>query len=66
VGINKKLRKYLEDFQNEQNEYKSYHTVLIRDKKPEEIIKSITENIGIEDTKQIMHRWKRITNPVLK
>jgi putative transposase len=59
VGINVKLRKYLEEFAKEQYEYKSYRTVLFRDKKPEEIISKLAEKFGIQDPKEIMHRWKR-------
>jgi putative transposase len=59
TGINTKLRKYLEEFQKEQFVYKSYRTVLLRDRKPEEIINKIAERFGIKDNKEIMHRWKR-------
>jgi len=59
--LDTKLRKYLEDFNNEQYEYRSYRTVLLRDKKPEEVIEKIAAKFGIEDTREIMHRWKRST-----
>ena len=59
AGINIKLKKYLEEFKKEQFTYKSYRTVLLRDKKPEEIINKIAERFEIKDTKEIMHRWKR-------
>ena len=59
VGTNTKLKKYLEEFDKEQYEYKKYRTVLIRDKKPEAIIQKIACKLGIEDTREIMHRWKR-------
>lgn len=59
TGINVKLREYLEEFKKEQFSYKSYRTVLLRDKKPEEIINKIAEKFGMKDTKEIMHRWKR-------
>lgn len=59
TGINMKLKKYLEEFMKEQFEYKSYRTVLLRNRKPEEIINKIAERFGIKDTKEIMHRWKR-------
>jgi putative transposase len=59
AGINTKLKKYLEEFDKEQHEYRSYRTVLLRDKNPEEIIKIIAEKYGIKDPKEIMHRWKR-------
>ena len=59
IGINKKLKAYLDDFKNEQYEYKSYRKVVLRDKKPEEIIKLIADKLGIQDTEVLMHRWKR-------
>ena len=59
TGINIKLKKYLEEFKKEQFVYKSYRTVLLRDRKPEEIINKIAEIFGIKDTNEIMHRWKR-------
>jgi putative transposase len=59
TGINVKLRKYLEEFEKEQFTYKSYRTVFLRDKMPEEIINKIAERFGNKDTKEIMHKWKR-------
>jgi putative transposase len=59
TGINKKLRQYLEEFINEQYEKKSYREVILRDRKPEEIIKKIAEIYGIEDILELKHRWKR-------
>jgi putative transposase len=59
IGINKKLKEYLDEFNKEQYEYKSYRKVILRDKKPEDIIKLIAERLGIEDTEILMHRWKR-------
>ncbi|MDP4094288.1 MAG: hypothetical protein Q8920_13110 [Bacillota bacterium] len=52
---------YLEEFQNEQYEYRSYKIVLLRDKKPEEIIKLIDNKLGIKDTNELMYKWKRKT-----
>lgn len=59
AGTNKELREYIEEFNKEQYEYKSYRTVLLRDRKPEEIIEAIAKKLGITDTKEMMHRWKR-------
>jgi putative transposase len=59
MGINKKLREYLDEFNKEQYEYKSYRKVILRDKKPEEVISLIAEKLGIEDINILMHRWKR-------
>jgi putative transposase len=59
IGINKKLREYLNEFNKEQYEYKSYRKVILRDKKPDEIIKLIAEKLGVEDINILMHRWKR-------
>jgi REP element-mobilizing transposase RayT len=61
IGTNTELRKYLEEFEKEQFEYKTYRTVLLRNKKPDEIIKAIAEKLGVQDTREIMHRWKRST-----
>lgn len=61
LGINVKLRKYLEEFQKEQYEYKSYRKVVLRNKNPEEVIKAIAEKFGIDNTCELMHRWKRRT-----
>jgi putative transposase len=61
MGINKKLKQYLEEFKKEQYEYKSHRQVLLRDKKPYEVIKIIAEKFGVKDTSQIMHKWKRKT-----
>jgi len=59
IGINNKLREYLDEFHKEQYEYKSYRKVILRDKKPEEVIKLIAEKLGIEDINILTHRWKR-------
>jgi putative transposase len=59
IGINSKLREYLEAFEKEQYEYRSYRKVILRDKKPEDVIKLIAEKLGIEDINILMHRWKR-------
>jgi putative transposase len=59
IGINKKLKQYLEEFKNEQYEYKSYRKVILRDKKPEDVIKLIAETLGMEDISILMNRWKR-------
>jgi putative transposase len=61
TGINTKLKQYLAKFRSEQYEYKPYRQILLRDKKPEEIIKLIAEKFGITDTSQMMFRWKRKT-----
>jgi putative transposase len=61
TGINKKLKQYLEEFKKEQYEYKSYRQVILRDKKPDDVIKIIAEKFGIKDISQMMHRWKRKT-----
>lgn len=61
IGINKKLKAYLDEFKKEQYEYKSYREVILRDRKPEEIIKLISDKYGIKDTIEMMHRWKRNT-----
>ena len=59
IGINRKLRAYLDEFNEEQYEYRSYRKVISRDKMPEEVIKLIAEKLGIEDVNILMHRWKR-------
>ena len=59
IGINKKLREYLDEFNKEQYEYISHRRIILRDKKPEEVIKLISEKLGIEDISILMHRWKR-------
>ena len=59
LGINRKLQEYLNEFNNEQSEYKSYRKIILRDKKPEDVIKLIAEKLGIEDIGILMHRWKR-------
>lgn len=59
IGINVKLRKYLEDFQKEQYEYRSYREVLLREKNPDEVIKRIAEKYGINNDYEVMHKWKR-------
>jgi hypothetical protein len=59
VGINQKLKQYLNEFRNEQNEYGSYRKVLLRDKMPEEAIRKIADKLKIEDINEIMLRWKR-------
>ena len=59
IGINKKLLEYLDEFNKEQYEYKSYRKVILRDKKPEEVIRLIAEKLEIEDINILMHRWKR-------
>jgi putative transposase len=61
VGINRKLREYLDAFKKEQYEYKSYREVILRDKKPEEVIKTIAKEFGINDITELNHRWKRNT-----
>ena len=61
TGINKMLKQYLEEFKKEQLEYKPYRNILLRDKKPLEVIKLIAQKLGIEDENTIMHRWKRST-----
>jgi hypothetical protein len=58
-GIDNKLNKYLDEFRKEQYSYKSYRTVLLRDRKPEEVIAKIAEKMGISDTAEVMQRWKR-------
>lgn len=60
-GTKKKLKEYLEEFWKEQNQYRSYRQVIIRDKKPEEIVKLISEKFEIRDNTELMHRWKRRT-----
>jgi putative transposase len=59
IGINRKLKAYLADFIKEQYEFKSYRQVILRDKKPDEVIKIIAEKLGIEDIDVLMHKWKR-------
>ena len=59
LGINKKLKEYLDEFNKEQYEYKSYRNIILRDKKPEEVIKLIAEKLGINDINILKHRWKR-------
>lgn len=61
IGINNKLKQYLDEFKKEEYEYKSYRHVLLRDKKPEELIRLIAEKLEINDISQLMHRWKRKT-----
>lgn len=60
-GTSKKLKEYLEEFWNEQYQYKSYREIILRDKDPEEIINIISEKFGIQCKTEIMHRWKRRT-----
>ncbi len=59
VGINSKLKGYIEEFMKEQYEYKSYREVIMRDMNPEELIKKIAEKLNIEDIDTLSHRWKR-------
>lgn len=59
IGINKKLKEYLEEFRNEQYEYRPYREVIYRNKNPEEIIKYFAEKYGVADINEMMHRWKR-------
>ena len=61
IGINKKLRQYLEEFNKEQLEYRPGRNILLRDKNPGEVIKLIGVELGIEDEDSIMIRWKRGT-----
>ena len=61
IGINKKLKEYLDEFLKEQYDYKSFREIIFRDIKPEEVIKAIAQKFGIEDSSEIMHRWKRKT-----
>lgn len=61
IGINRKLREYLDAFKKEQTEYKSYRQVLLRDKSPEDIIMIISEKYRIKDKSEMMRRWKRST-----
>jgi putative transposase len=58
IGVNKNLKEYLDEFQEEQYEYKSYRVVLLRDKNPEEIIRIIANKYKIKDVNEMMHRWK--------
>lgn len=59
TGINQKLKEYLDEFQKEQFEYKPYREIMLRDMKPEEVIRAIAQKLGIEDIGEIRHRWKR-------
>ena len=59
VGIDMKLRAYLEEFTREQYEYKPYREVVVRDKKPEEVIRFIAKKFGIASTEKMMQRWRR-------
>ena len=59
IGINKKLRQYLEEFDKEQLEYRPGRSILLRHKIPGEVIKLIAGKLGIEDEDSIMLRWKR-------
>lgn len=59
VGINQKLREYLDEFQKEQYEYKPYREIILRDMKPEEAIKTIAQRLGIKDVEELRHRWRR-------
>jgi putative transposase len=61
AGINRKLKQYLDEFRKEQYEYKSYREVILRDKRPEEIISILAEKYKIKDISGLMHRWKRRT-----
>lgn len=57
----KKLKEYMEEFREEQYEYRSYREVIVREKKPEEVIRVIMDRYGMGETTQIMRRWKRRT-----
>jgi putative transposase len=59
TGLNTKQAKYIAEFQKEQYEYQSHRETIVRDKDPEEVIKTVAGKLGIEDTSEIMHRWKR-------
>lgn len=59
IGINRKLKEYLDEFLREQYEYKSNRKVILRDKKPEDIIELVAKRLGIEDVNILSHRWKR-------
>lgn len=61
IGINKKLKEYLDEFMKEQYEYKSFREIILRDIEPKEVIKRIAQIFGIEDSSEIMHKWKRKT-----
>ena len=61
IGINMKLKEYLDEFLKEQYEYKSSRSVFLRDIKPEELIAKIAVKLGIENTIEIMQKWKRST-----
>lgn len=56
---NKLLKEYLESFIKEQFSYTSHREILLRDKKPEEIVEGIAKKLGIENIEEIMHKWKR-------
>lgn len=58
--LNNKLNKYMNEFNKEQYQYKSYRKVLLRDKSPDKIVKLIAERYGLKNIKdEIMQRWKR-------
>ena len=59
VGIDMKLKAYLEEFSKEQYTYKSYREIILRDKKPEEVINFIARRFGMSETKGMMDKWKR-------
>ena len=59
IRTNEKLIQYLEEFKNEQIEYRSYRSILLRNKNPQEVITLIAQKLGIDDVNIIMHKWKR-------
>lgn len=61
MDTNINLRKYLEEFQKEQFEYKSHREIILRNKKPEEVIKYISQKFEISDSIELTHRWRRST-----
>lgn len=61
IGIDRKLIEYLDEFKKEQFEYKPYRNIIIRDKKPEEVIRLIAVKLGIDYEDVLMQRWKRKT-----
>lgn len=60
-GSKIKLREYLIAFVKEQHEYKPHKHVILRDKKPDEIVKIIAQKLGFESTEGLLNRWRRKT-----
>jgi hypothetical protein len=59
MGTKIKLIKYAQDFEKEQYSYSPFREVLLRNKKPEEVIKFLADKLGVNDIAVLMRRWYR-------